>query len=70
MIGPFAEIPGASDRQSIMLHALNQLGSAFESITYYGEGKWDETAIRELGWKFVPVGKMLGGLTSFKLVGV
>ena len=70
---PMQGIPLASsddyiDRQSIMLHALNQLGSEFESITYYGDGKWDETATAMLGWDFVPVGKGLGGLMSFKLV--
>ena len=72
---PMQGIPLASsddyfDRQSIMLHALNQLGSEFESITYYGDGKWDETATRMLGWTFIPVGKTLGGLMSFKLVDV
>lgn len=66
---PLASSDDYSDRRSIMLHALNQLGSAFESITYYGDAKWDETATRMLGWTFVPVGKPLGGLTSFEPVG-
>jgi beta-phosphoglucomutase-like phosphatase (HAD superfamily) len=66
---PLASSDDYSDRRSIMLHALHQLGSAFESITYYGDGKWDETATRALGWNFVPVGKTLGGLTSFIGVG-
>jgi beta-phosphoglucomutase-like phosphatase (HAD superfamily) len=70
---PMQGIPLASsddyiERQSIMLHALDQLGTEFESITYYGDGKWDETATRMLGWDFVPVGKRLGGLRSFRLV--
>ena len=65
---PLASSDDYTDRKSIMLHALDQLGSKFESITYYGDGKWDETATRMLGWNFVPVGKALGGLMSFKLV--
>jgi len=65
---PLASSDDYTDRQSIMLHALDQLGSRFESITYYGDGKWDETATRMLGWSFIPVGKTLGGLMSFKLV--
>ena len=67
---PLASSDDYTDRQSIMLHALRQLGSKFESVTYYGDGKWDETATRMLGWSFIPVGKTLGGLLSFKLVDV
>jgi len=65
---PLASSDDYIDRPSIMLHALNQLGNEFESITYYGDGKWDETATAMLGWDFVPVGKRLGGLRSFKRV--
>jgi FMN phosphatase YigB (HAD superfamily) len=57
------------DRQSIMVHALNQLRGVFQTVTYYGDGAWDEAASRNLGWKFVPVGERLGGLTRFNPVG-
>jgi beta-phosphoglucomutase-like phosphatase (HAD superfamily) len=66
---PLASSDEHSDRQSIMRHALTQLGTAFESITYYGDQTWDETATRMLGWTFVPVGKTLGGLRSFETGG-
>jgi FMN phosphatase YigB (HAD superfamily) len=52
-----------------MADALNQLGGEFESVTYYGDGEWDEAASRSLGWEFVPVGERLGGLTRFKPIG-
>jgi phosphoglycolate phosphatase-like HAD superfamily hydrolase len=70
---PIRDIPLASsddypDRESIMVHALKQLGSEFESVTYCGDGEWDESASRNLGWKFVPVGEKLGGLTRFNPV--
>jgi phosphoglycolate phosphatase-like HAD superfamily hydrolase len=71
---PFKGIPLASsddypDRHSIMAHALNQLNGKFQSVTYYGDGEWDEAASRSLGWKFVPVGEKLGGLKRFKPIG-
>jgi beta-phosphoglucomutase-like phosphatase (HAD superfamily) len=65
---PLASSDDYPDRQSIMVHALNQLRGEFQSVTYYGDGEWDEAASRNLGWKFVPVGERLGGLTRFKPV--
>jgi beta-phosphoglucomutase-like phosphatase (HAD superfamily) len=67
---PLASSDDYSDRQSIMLHALVQLRGEFQSVTYYGDGGWDEAASRDLGWKFVPVGARLVGLTRFRPVGV
>jgi beta-phosphoglucomutase-like phosphatase (HAD superfamily) len=66
---PLASSDDYPDRESIMVHALNQLRGEFQSVTYYGDGEWDEAASRNLGWKFVPVGERLGGLTRFKPVG-
>jgi hypothetical protein len=70
---PLEGIPLASSddyrgREAIMLHALDQLRGEFQSITYYGDGEWDEAASKNLGWKFVPVGKRLGGLARFEPV--
>lgn len=62
---PLATSSDAMERTAIMQHALDQLGSGFETITYYGDGAWDETASRALGWRFVPVGRELGGIESF-----
>jgi hypothetical protein len=66
---PLASSDDYPDRESIMVHALNQLRGEFQSVTYYGDGDWDEAASRNLGWKFVPVGARLSGLTRFKPVG-
>jgi phosphoglycolate phosphatase-like HAD superfamily hydrolase len=71
---PLQGIPLASsgdypDRQSIMVHALSQLRGEFQSVTYFGDGEWDVAASRDLGWKFVPVGERLGGLTRFVPLG-
>ena len=55
------------DKQAIMLHALEQLGGPFESVTYYGDGEQDKAAAHCLGWHFVAVGKKLGGLRHFTL---
>ena len=68
---PVAGIPLATsddhlERQEIMLHALRQLGGVFETVTYYGDGHWDAEAAKVLGWKFVPVGKKLNGLTRYE----
>ncbi len=67
---PVAGIPLATSddhfqRQEIMLHALRQLGGIFETVTYYGDGHWDAEATKALGWKFVPVGRRLNGLTRY-----
>ena len=62
---PLASSDDYPDRESIMVHALKQLRGEFQSVTYYGDGDWDVAASRNLGWKFVPVGQRLGGLTRF-----
>lgn len=53
------------DRSRIMLHALAQLGTDFESITYFGDGPWDRDACDALGWTFIAVGSALNGIESF-----
>ncbi|MDJ0910893.1 MAG: HAD family hydrolase [Woeseiaceae bacterium] len=55
------------DRTGIMTLALEQLGRGVESVTYYGDGVWDRDASAALGWRFVPIGPTLNGLTSFTL---
>ena len=65
---PLASSDDYPDRESIMVHALKQLGGKFQSVTYYGDGVWDEVATRNLGWKFVAVGEKLGGLKRFEPV--
>lgn len=48
-----------------MLHALRQLGGAFDTVTYYGDGHWDAEAAKSLRWQFVPVGRKLNGLIRY-----
>lgn len=62
---PLATSDDHIDRQEIMLHALRQLGGAFDTVTYYGDGHWDAKAAKSLGWQFVPVGRKLNGLTRY-----
>lgn len=63
---PVATSDDAQDRKDIMRIALSQLGSSFASITYYGDGHWDRVATQALGWQFVAVGPVLGGLESYE----
>ena len=66
----FSDIPLVTandhhERTAIMEIALQSLGSAFTSVTYYGDGPWDRDACRALGWEFVAVGPELGGLETY-----
>jgi FMN phosphatase YigB (HAD superfamily) len=70
---PLSDIPLASaddfpDRAEIMLHALGQLAGPFASVTYFGDGVWDQAAAAKLGWEFVAVGPKLGGIMAFSAV--
>lgn len=62
---PMATSDDAWERTEIMTIALSKLDEKFESITYFGDGLWDEVASKTLGWNFVPVGPALGGLETF-----
>ncbi len=62
---PIATSDDAQDREEIMRIALSKLGSNFTSITYFGDGPWDRDATLGLGWQFVAVGPVLGGLQSY-----
>lgn len=52
-------------RIEIMRLALAKIGDDFESVTYFGDAKWDQRACRKLGWNFVAVGPELGGIESY-----
>ncbi len=53
------------DRVSIMRNALAAAPAGIQRVTYYGDGVWDQRAVRELGWEFVPVGAALGGIAHY-----
>lgn len=62
---PLASSDDAWDRQEIMRLSLAQLGHEFDTITYFGDGVWDQAASKSLGWQFVAVGPDLGGIQSY-----
>jgi len=62
---PLATANDHHERTGIMEIALSQLGTEFESITYYGDGPWDREACAALDWRFIPVGPELGGIDSY-----
>jgi beta-phosphoglucomutase-like phosphatase (HAD superfamily) len=55
----------ALTRTDIMQIALDSIGQEVASVTYYGDGTWDQHACLQLGWNFVPVGPVLDGISSF-----
>lgn len=63
---PLASGSDHHDRARIMRHALSSLRIDVETVTYYGDGIWDRDACKALGWRFVPVGPVLGGLSRFR----
>lgn len=64
-LAPLATCNDSDIRTEIMNAALARIGSRFDSITYYGDGSWDEDACSELGWNFVAVGPVLDGIKSY-----
>ncbi len=62
---PLASSDDSNKRVEIMQMALNQLGTQFQTVTYYGDGQWDRVAAKKLGWEFVPVGKGLDGIREY-----
>lgn len=65
---PLASADDHPDRANIMLRALEQLRGPFMSITYFGDGVWDQKCSAQLGWEFVAVGPKLGGISHFESV--
>lgn len=62
---PLATSDDAIERTGIMRAALSAIDEECASVTYFGDGLWDEKACKELKWSFQPVGPGLGGLESF-----
>lgn len=62
---PLRSSDDADSRTDIMRLALDSLSGPFDSVTYLGDGEWDERATLALGWRFQPVGSVLGGITHF-----
>ncbi len=63
---PLVSSDDATSRTDIMRIALDSLDGPFASVTYVGDGAWDQRASAELGWQFQPVGPALGGVDSFE----
>ena len=62
---PLATADDAMARTAIMQTALRALPEPLESITYFGDGVWDQRACASLGWTFRPVGAGLNGITAY-----
>jgi GNAT superfamily N-acetyltransferase/phosphoglycolate phosphatase-like HAD superfamily hydrolase len=62
---PLATANDHHERTGIMQIALSQLGAGLKSVTYYGDGPWDQDACATLGWRFVSVGPELRGIDSY-----
>lgn len=62
---PLATADDAMERIAIMQHALDSLAGPVGSVTYFGDGIWDQRACSELGWQFRPVGPTLNGIESY-----
>lgn len=62
---PLATADDAIHRADIMRIALSGINEDCASVTYFGDGPWDERACLELDWSFQPVGPDLGGLETF-----
>jgi phosphoglycolate phosphatase-like HAD superfamily hydrolase len=62
---PLKASDDADTRTGIMRVALDSLEGPFESVTYLGDGAWDRTATRQMGWRFQPVGDAIGGIRAF-----
>lgn len=67
---PLATADDSHNRSEIMKIALSELGTEFQSVTYYGDGPWDRDACAALDWNFVAVGPVLGGIDSYTSAGV
>lgn len=63
---PLASCDISPSRIEIMTSVLSSLGKDFESVTYFGDGEWDQRACEELGWDFIAVGPNLGGIQSYE----
>ncbi len=62
---PLATSDDAIERTAIMQHALASIGEDVASITYFGDGPWDQKACEQLGWRFRAVGPGLAGISSY-----
>jgi phosphoglycolate phosphatase-like HAD superfamily hydrolase len=62
---PLATADDAMERTGIMRHALASLPGEYESVTYFGDGIWDQRACAALRWNFRPVGPVLQGIEAY-----
>ncbi|MGB5347447.1 MAG: HAD family hydrolase [Woeseia sp.] len=62
---PLATADDAMERIAIMQRALAALAGNFDSVTYFGDGIWDQRACQELRWNFRPVGPALNGIEAY-----
>lgn len=56
---PIFSCDDSSDRTIIMKKCVDSLSGPFEKIVYFGDGEWDLSASKALGWQFIGVGERL-----------
>jgi phosphoglycolate phosphatase-like HAD superfamily hydrolase len=56
---PIFSSDDSSDRTIIMKKCMDSLSGPFEKIVYFGDGEWDLSASKALGWQFIGVGERL-----------
>jgi phosphoglycolate phosphatase-like HAD superfamily hydrolase len=62
---PMATADDAVERTAIMEFALASIGEEVASVTYFGDGLWDQRACNALGWIFRAVGPAVAGISSY-----
>ena len=62
---PLATSDDAIERTAIMEFALQSIGEEVATVTYFGDGLWDQRACEILGWTFRAVGPELAGISSY-----
>lgn len=67
---PIATCDDSPSRTEIMRAALARIGGCADSVTYFGDAEWDVDACQALGWDFIAVGSVLGGLDSYEGISV
>jgi len=58
---PMSTSDDGEDRAEIMAHCLDKFTQTTMQPVYFGDGIWDSEASKQLGWRFVGIGRKLRG---------
>jgi len=62
---PMATSDDSHDRVEIMKIAMERSEGVCDNVSYFGDAPWDRAACNALGWEFVAVGPVVGGMEDF-----